>query len=260
MPFWGTQCCYGMLKPNPRGDVKQGAFIWPHALPVSRCFFRCFVVLGLFMTTEQVWAGWNLSVISCYVLLLSHPPSCFSFPFIFPFMLHTEVQLPRDKPQKAGQEGPVGKFGCKIWFSAWLFWEDKELCGGEETQSEMKPQALWVPQGHHPPGSALPNIFFLFSLQMHLPSLGLLHADKRDSFKRVESHSVPFRELFLPPGINYIPWLRRCSNDESCTSGCLATPCWHTEQQFWQNSPAAAIEVKVLSGGKRASVRTTKFH
>lgn len=121
MPFWSTQCCYGMLKPNPRGDVKLGAFIWPRVLPVSRCFFRCFVVLGLFMTTEQVWAGWNLSLISCYVLLLSHPPSCFSFPFIFPFMLHTEVQLPRDKPQKAGQEGPAGKFGCKFGFQRGFF-------------------------------------------------------------------------------------------------------------------------------------------
>lgn len=166
------------------------------------------------MTAEHVWPGWNLSVISRCVLLLSHPP-CFAFPFIFPFMLHTEVQLPRDKPQKAGQEGPVkfdferGSLGSTRNFV--------EVLPGGEVQGEMRSWALCVPKGHHPPGGVLPNISFLFSFQMHLPSLGLLHWDKGDSLKRVGSHCAPFRQPLLPPGINYIPWLRQCSNNE-----CLA--------------------------------------
>lgn len=115
-------------------------------------------------------------------------------------MLHTEVQLPGDKPQKAGQEGPV-KFG----FERGSFGRTRnfvEVLPGREAQGEMRSEVL---NEHHPPGGALPNIFFLFSFQMHLPSLGLLHSDKRDSLKRVGSHSARFRQPLLPPGINYIP-------------------------------------------------------
>lgn len=50
-------------------------------------------------------------------------------------MLHSEVQLPRDKPQKAGQEGPV-KFG----FEHASFGRTRnfvEVLSGREVQSEM---------------------------------------------------------------------------------------------------------------------------
>lgn len=206
MPFRSTQHCYGMFKPNPRVMLSRG-LLSEHVFclnsgsrPVhdSR---TCVTWVKLF---SSPWC----------VLLLSHPP-CFAFPFILPFTLHAEVRLPRDKPQKAGQEGPV-EFGfeCGSFGSTRNF---VEVLPGREVQGEMKSRALWVPKGHHPPGSALPNIFFLFSFQMHLPSLGLLHWDKRDSLKRVGSHSARFRQPLLPPGINYIPWLRQCSSNE-----CLA--------------------------------------
>lgn len=55
-------------------------------------------------------------------------------------MLHAEVQLPRDKPQKVGQETPV-KFG----FEHGSFGRTRnfvEVLSGREAESEMSSQAL----------------------------------------------------------------------------------------------------------------------